>query len=131
MNGLKIERNDILYTLRGAGFGKCSIADFTEGTVASSLVGIRCKESLRAKFLIQWLSSANAENEKNKAVNGSTAQNISVEDLKKYSIFVPCIAEQDKISEHLYNLDNLITLHQRKLEKLKNIKSALLEKMFV
>ena len=131
MNGLKIEKNDILYTLRGAGFGKCSIADFTEGTVASSLVGIRCTESLRAKFLIQWLSSRNAENEKNKAVNGSTAQNISVEDMKKYCISVPCIAEQDKISEHLYNLDNLITLHQRKLEHIKELKKYMLQNMFV
>ena len=39
--------------------------------------------------------------------------------------------EQDQISTFLEQLDNLITLHQRQLEKLKNIKSALLEKMFV
>ena len=39
--------------------------------------------------------------------------------------------EQDQISTFLEQLDNLITLHQRKVEKLKNIKSALLEKMFV
>ena len=131
MNGLKIEANDILYTLRGAGFGKCSIADFTGGTVASSLVGIRCKEILRSKFLIQWLCSSNAEHEKNKAVNGSTAQNISVEDMKKYNVTVPSLAEQEKISEYLYNLDNLITLHHLKLEKLKNIKQSLLQNMFV
>ena len=41
------------------------------------------------------------------------------------------LAEQEKVSELLLQLDNLITLHQRQLEKLKNIKSALLEKMFV
>ena len=121
MNGLKIEANDILYTLRGAGFGKCSIADFTGGTVASSLVGIRCKEILRSKFLIQWLCSSNAEHEKNKAVNGSTAQNISVEDMKKYNVTVPSLAEQEKISEYLYNLDNLITLHQRKFERIRPV----------
>ena len=39
--------------------------------------------------------------------------------------------EQDKIANLFSNLDNLITLHQRKLEKLKNIKKSLLEKMFV
>ena len=43
----------------------------------------------------------------------------------------PKIAEQNKISTFFSNLDNLITLHQRKLEKLKNIKKACLEKMFV
>ena len=39
--------------------------------------------------------------------------------------------EQTKIGDFFYNLDNLITLHQRKCEKLKNIKKALLDKMFV
>ena len=40
-------------------------------------------------------------------------------------------SEQDKISNVFNNLDNLITLHQRKLDKLQNIKKSLLEKMFV
>ena len=41
------------------------------------------------------------------------------------------ISEQKKIGAFFDTLDNLITLHQRQVEKLKNIKSALLEKMFV
>ena len=41
------------------------------------------------------------------------------------------ISEQKKIGAYFDNLDNLITLHQRQVEKLKNIKSALLEKVFV
>ncbi len=131
MNGLKIEKNDILYTLRGAGFGKCSIADFSGGTVASSLVGIRCKKTLQSLFLIQWLGSANADDEKNKAVNGSTAQNISVEDMKKYIVSMPSIAEQKEISEFLFVLDVIITLHQRKCDELKIYKKGLLQKMFV
>ena len=40
-------------------------------------------------------------------------------------------SEQERIAEALIKLDNLITLHQRKCEKLKNIKKSLLEKMFV
>ena len=39
--------------------------------------------------------------------------------------------EQAKIGEYFENLDNLITLHQRELEKLQNIKKSMLEKMFV
>lgn len=131
MNGLKIQKEDILYTLRGAGFGKCSISDFSEGTVASSLVGIRCNgKLLKPHFFIQWLSSSNAENEKKKAVNGSTAQNISVEDMKSYMINTPTIEEQEKISEYLLNLDNLITLHQRKCDETKELKRYMLQKMF-
>ncbi|MCL2883667.1 MAG: restriction endonuclease subunit S, partial [Coriobacteriia bacterium] len=46
-------------------------------------------------------------------------------------ISTPSIAEQEKIGRLLASLDNLITLHQRELEKLQNLKKALLEKMFV
>ena len=130
MKGLKIQKGDILYTLRGAGFGKCSISDFSEGTIASSLVGIRCSELLKSLFLIQWLNSTNAQNEKKKAVNGSTAQNISVEDMKLYIVYIPTIEEQEKISEYLLNLDNLITLHQRKCDETKKLKKYMLQKMF-
>jgi len=39
--------------------------------------------------------------------------------------------EQQKIGQYFSNLDHLITLHQRELEKLQNIKKSMLEKMFV
>ena len=42
----------------------------------------------------------------------------------------PSVEEQQKISDYFKNLDNLITLHQRKLEKLKLVKKSMLEKMF-
>ena len=52
--------------------------------------------------------------------------------VSKQQFFIPrTIAEQHRIGVVFKQLDNLITLHQRQLEKLKNIKSALLEKMFV
>ena len=50
----------------------------------------------------------------------------------KFGILLPkCTKEQKQIGEFFRNVDNLITLHQRKLEKLKNLKKACLEKMFV
>jgi type I restriction enzyme S subunit len=47
------------------------------------------------------------------------------------NILIPKINEQIKIGAFFSKLDNLITLHQRKYEKLKNIKKSMLEKMFV
>ena len=41
------------------------------------------------------------------------------------------ITEQRIIGQYFANLDSLITLYQRKLEKLKNIKKSMLEKMFI
>lgn len=54
----------------------------------------------------------------------------NVEDWKKRSITIPAVAEQNRIVEFFDKLDRLITLHQRKFEKLQNVKKAMLEKMF-
>ena len=52
-------------------------------------------------------------------------------DFLKIEIPVPSVEEQRKIGAYLDQLDNLITLHQRKLEKLKTIKKSMLESMFI
>jgi type I restriction enzyme S subunit len=58
--------------------------------------------------------------------------NISAEDFLDTDLMIPPdIHEQALIGKYLKKLDNLITLHQRELEKLKNIKKSMLEKMFV
>ena len=62
---------------------------------------------------------------------GTGQKVLSFLDLQKMSIRVPRHNEQKKISAYFKQLDHLITLHQRKLEKLKNIKKACLEKMFI
>ena len=56
---------------------------------------------------------------------------LSLNDIFIFKIYVPSLAEQKKIGSCFRNLDNLITLHQSELEKLKNLKKACLEKMFV
>ena len=62
---------------------------------------------------------------------GISRYNISKSKMMEIQINLPCMIEQKKIGEFFKQLDNDITLHQRKLEKLKNIKKACLEKMFV
>ena len=62
---------------------------------------------------------------------GISRYNISKNKMMEISVPLPNLEEQQKIGEYFRNLDTLITLHQRKLEKLKNIKISMLEKMFV
>ena len=69
-----------------------------------------------------WLSSPGGAG-RNRVLN--------INEMLQYIIFLPSIPEQKLIASYLINLDNLITLHQQKLEKLKNIKKSMLEKMFV
>ena len=56
---------------------------------------------------------------------------LNINEMLQYEIRIPSVPEQQQIATTLINLDNLITLHQRKLEKLKAIKKSMLEKMFV
>ncbi len=65
--------------------------------------------------------------------SGARSDRFSIKDFvfMEMPIAVPCKVEQMRIGSFLEELDRLITLHQRKLEKLQNIKKACLEKMFV
>ena len=65
------------------------------------------------------------------AVQGTSIKGITKDELLAKSIMVPRYAEQQQIGAFFKQLDKLITLHQRELEKLQNIKKSMLEKMFV
>ena len=54
-----------------------------------------------------------------------------VKDFLEQEILVPSLPEQRRIGAFFDRLDSLITLHQRKLELLRNIKKSMLDKMFV
>jgi len=62
---------------------------------------------------------------------GMSQLNIPKSNVEDFTANIPSQEEQIKIGNFFKNLDNLITLHQTELEKLKNIKKACLEKMFV
>ena len=62
-------------------------------------------------------------------VGGGRAK-LNAETLMSIEFRLPCLQEQYRIGEYLTQLDHLITLHQRKCEKLQNIKKSMLEKMF-
>lgn len=61
---------------------------------------------------------------------GTSYPAINSKDLEKISIFIPKINEQERIGEFFEKIDKLITLHQRKLEQLEQLKNTLLSKMF-
>ena len=68
----------------------------------------------------------------NRTLKTAIPMKINKDEIGKVSVMLPLSAtEQQQIGTYFRNLDNLITLHQRELEKLKNLKKACLEKMFV
>ncbi len=60
-------------------------------------------------------------------IEGSTIKRLYNDNILKTKIFLPPIAEQIKLSKFLDSIDNLITLHQRKLEEMKKYKKALMQ----
>ncbi len=65
-----------------------------------------------------------------RAMGTTSVAAIYPQSLKSIDYYVPTMAEQQRIGELLLKIDNLITFHQRKFEKLTNVKKSMLEKMF-
>lgn len=132
VNSENVKGGDIVVVVRNGSrslIGKhAQIKAFMPNTVIGAfMTGIRseCPE-----FTNALLNTSRFEEEI--AMNmGATINQITGYMFSKMEFKVPCLDEQKKIGEYFEKLDNLITLHQRELEKLQNIKKSMLEKMFV
>ena len=102
------------------------------GIINQALMRVRVNEKIVSKDLYRIIFSNMIDDFSRERSNGSAIKNIPpFSDLKPTLALIPNTNEQNKISSFINNLDNLITLHQRKLEKLNNIKKSMLDKMFV
>ncbi len=114
--------------------GKCTEIQGSEGLkLLSGLHTIACrpKEKYGPKFLGYYINSPVYHNQLKPLMQGIKVTSISKSALQETDMFIPkSIDEQTKIGEYFSNLDSLITLHQRKYDKLINIKKSMLEKMF-
>ena len=118
----RVKAPAVTVTGRGeVGIAKARMIDFTP---VVRLLAIRSNHD--CYFL------ENAINNQKAVVESTGVPQLTVPQLSSYSIFFPKnIEEEMRTGEFFANLDHLITLHQRKLEKLKNIKKSCLEKMFI
>ena len=87
-------------------------------------------EQVSNEFFGYFYQSELFKKQLNQIIQRSANTNINAENIKSTSIMFPSLDEQKKISDYLIYIDHLITLHQRKLEKLKTFKKAMLDKMF-
>ena len=117
----------ILFTSR-AGIGKTAILRHP-GATNQGFQSLVLNDGYSPYFIYSMSDKIRQKAES--VASGSTFLEISGRALGNMEIWHPNKFEQDKIALCFEQLDNLLTLHQRQVEKLKNIKSALLEKMFV
>lgn len=130
LGGAKLQSGDIVYCLRGTLGKNAYIDNFNEGTVASSLVALRPK-NIDGRYLFHVLNSDIEYKQRIVHDEGAAQPNLSAKSVSEFIMPVPDIDEQKKISEFLDGLNNFITLHQRKVELLKEIKKYMLQNMFV
>lgn len=125
---------DLILTNRGASMG--IIAEIPEKyglvNIGPQLTRIRGRNKISYNKFLLCLFQTSFYNRKLTSMNAGSAMSfIGLKGLGDIDILLPQYDEQIQIGQYFSQLDNLITLHQREVEKLQNIKKSCLEKMFV
>ncbi|MFK4788122.1 restriction endonuclease subunit S [Lactococcus petauri] len=118
---------DILYALYGATSGEVGISQIN-GAINQAILAIKPCDGYNSHFLMQWLKL-----KKQKIIDQylqGGQGNLSGSIVKNLVLKVPNFEEQKKIGAFFKQLDDTITLHQRKLDLLKEQKKGYLQKMF-
>ena len=130
----KLSSGDILFARTGASVGKTYIYNESDGLVyfAGFLIRARIKKQYNSNFIFQNTLTYSYENFVRLTSQRSGQPGINAQEYADYCLFVPTsYNEQSQIGSFFQQLDTLLAQHQKQLDKLGQIKSALLDKMFV
>ena len=100
-------------------------------TVNQDIRVILPQEKYYGQWLLQFFISRNKELLLEFGKTGTTVESVDFSKMRDMVLLTPSLPEQQQLGHYFARLDNLITLHQRKLELLRNIKKSMLDKMFV
>ena len=107
------------------------IPEELDNTAAHALIMFKNpKEKIEPYFLNYEYQTDKAKKKIENITTGNTIKHILASDMQEFEVDVPKCKEQKVIASYFCKLDHLITLHQRKYKKLKNVKKSMLEKMF-
>lgn len=128
---IKPERGDIIFA-RYASVGAVRYIDFTKDFLVSySCAIIKNGNRIDSEYLYHFLTGDNAQKQIRLEINSSSQANIGIDSMKNSIVIsMPSKDEQRRIATFMSNLNNLITLHQQKLEGIKEYKKGMLQKMF-
>ena len=121
---------DVVYGKINPQLGKYFYAS-TDGLTSADAYVLNGKNGLTQEFLFSLLQTVDFFKYSISVSKRSGMPKINRDELNAYSFFAPDEAEQKKIGTFLLDIDHLITLHQRKCEKLKELKKFMLQNMFV
>lgn len=130
---LKVKKNDLILSAQNLHLGNCNVNLRFEHGIISPAYKVYELIECNPLFMQAWVKQDKTKDFFLKAsTEGASVcrKNIIWEELYKQKLPVPKVIEQQKIGEYFSNLDNLITLHQRKCEQTKELKKFMLQKMF-
>lgn len=128
----EITAKDILIAITGE-IGKVGIVpdNIKKANINQHMARVRISKEAVPYFVYQYLATGKIQNEYQKIKTGLSMPQLSLEQIRNTTILLPCYEEQFKISDYLSGLDNLITLHQRKLNQLQTMKKFMLQNLFI
>ena len=125
----KVDPGDILFGMIGT-IGKPAIVEHT-GFAIKNVALIKEGNIINNRFIYHLLSSKVFDDYIARENAGGTQKFIALNQIRNFIFSAPTLPEQNKIIELLDYISQTITLHQRKLDKLQEVKKGLLQKMFV
>ena len=133
MSGNELHKGQVLFTTEAPMGNVAQVPDNRQYILSQRTIAFDVKPNIMTEnFLAIVLRSPAVFSTLTALSSGGTAKGVSQKSLATVDIVIPSgLEEQELLATTFSSLDNLITLHQRKLEKLKNIKKSMLEKMFV
>ena len=127
-----VQPNSFAYNPARINVGSIGYYKGVENVIVSSLYEVfQTDNHVNDRFLWHWFKSDEFPRWIDKLQEGSVRLYFYYDKLCECQLYMPSLEEQEKIASFLDGLDTLITLHQRELENLQNIKKFMLEKMFV
>ena len=134
-NQNKVKYGDVFFTVSSetpdeVGMSSVWLSDQEDVYLNSFCFGYRQDSTFDPHYLAYMLRSSSARSDLTLLAQGISRFNISKNKVMELSVPVPSAVEQKQIGQYFASLDHLITLHQRKYDKLAQLKKSMLDKMF-
>ena len=128
-----LSKGQVVFTTEAPMGNVAQIPDKSKYILSQRVIAFEvAHEKITDDFLATLLKSPKVFDDLTSLATGGTAKGVSQRSLSKLSVKIPqIIEEQNKIAKIICTLNKAITLHQRKLDELKNMKKTLLQQMFV
>lgn len=128
----EIQKGDVLLNITGASIGRSSVAfdEVVGGNVNQHVCIVRPNKEILPYYLCYLFLSDKGQKQIDSFQAGGNRQGLNFEQIKSFKFSIPTIAEQEKVSDLLFLMDERIETQSRAIEDLKRLKSAIVEVLY-